>query len=152
MQRPNIISRRRTRQRGSAMVELALSFLGFIMLIFGVFDFSWAVYAQTFCFAEAQDAVRWASVRGSENPDGPCNGDDVTNFVKSQNVGLAPSSISVETKWLTSGGSWSANPTGNNSPGSVVRVTISYPIIPLSGVGIRQGFDVHATSETIVSN
>src|SRR4051812_37173250 len=111
------VSRKSRRQRGSTLVELSLSFLGFILLIGGVFDFSWALYAQTFCYSEAQDAVRWASVRGSENPDGPCTVSDIETYVRSQNVGLTSSSITVTPKWLTSGGSWATTPTGNNSPG-----------------------------------
>jgi Flp pilus assembly protein TadG len=147
----SVASARRRSQRGSAMVELALTFLGFLLLLFGIMDFSWAVYIQTFCYAEAQDAVRWASVRGSES-NSPAQGTDVQTFVQSQAVGLSASSLTVKTCWLNSDGSSCDTPSGFNTPGSNVQVTISYPVSPLSYIGLVQGFTVSATGNTVINN
>lgn len=152
MKRSSIPVVRRRGRRGSALIELSISFLGFMMLMFGVFDFSWAVYAQTFCYAEAQDAVRWASVRGSESSS-PATANDIQTYVRSQAVGLTKSSITVTSCWFTAGTSTGCpGPNGNNSPGSNVQVTVSYPISPLSGVAIRTGFTVSAKANTVINN
>ena len=143
---------KKKRQRGSVMVELALSFLGFGLLVFGIMDFGWAIMIQTFCYAEAQDAVRWASVRGSESST-PATGNDVYDYVISMAAGIPSNGISVETKWFTSGDSaWSSTATGHNTPGSNVKVTVSYNFSPLSGVAIKKSMTLTATANTVINN
>lgn len=53
-----ISSRRRRRQRGNTILESGLCFLGFMMLSFGLIEFSLAVYAYNFCSYAARDASR----------------------------------------------------------------------------------------------
>ena len=103
---------RRKRQRGSGLVEGALCFSAFLVIIFGVMEFAVAVYAYNFCSYAAQDAARWASTRGANYPT-PASSADVQNHVVNQAVGLA-SSVSVTTTWAP-----------NNSPGGTVRVTVA---------------------------
>ena len=129
---------RRHPRRGSALIETALSFSAFLLLTFGVMEFSMAVFAYNFCSYAARDATRWASVRGSSIAS-PATNDDIKAFVKSQAVGLISNSIGVTTTWVP-----------DNSPGSEVRVAVTYDVIPLAGLAIKNTLKVGSTAQTTV--
>jgi Flp pilus assembly protein TadG len=147
------------------MVELALCFMGFLLLTFGCMDFGWGIYAYNFCSFAAQDAARWASVRGSSSvlTGAPATKDSITAFVKSQAVGLDPSLLTVTTTWMN-GPTWtstcstdtpptcSSTPTGYNIAGDYLLVTVSYTIKPLSGLAIKQDLLVSSTARYVISN
>ena len=130
---------KRRGQRGSALVELAITLMGFLLLTFGVIDFGMAVYASTTCVSTAEDAARWASVNGSQSLT-PATSDSVTAYVKNSATSLDPaidpSQLNVNTTW-----------TPNNSPGSTVRVTVSYTFNPFSYVAMRQSINLSGTAQ-----
>lgn len=157
---------RRAKQSGSAMVELALTFMAFALLMFGIMDFGWAVYAQTFCYTASQDAVRWASVHGSESST-PAAESDVQTYIRNEAVGLITSNVTVLTCWYTTStpipsisanslpAAGSANcpgPTGNNSPGSNVLVVVQYPFSMLSGLALKQNLTFSSTAVSVINN
>jgi Flp pilus assembly protein TadG len=145
---------RLTSEQGSSTVEFALVLTILLTLMFGVMDFSQALYAYHFISNAAREATRYASVRGSSfgtacaNPPPvqyACHavdpgGADVTAYVGSivapgvyvsgsANSSCAtPSSVgqlNVCTTWL------GTTPTGAtcstaNSPGCVVEVEVLY--------------------------
>jgi Flp pilus assembly protein TadG len=131
---------RRSRQKGSAMLELALSFMGFLMLTLGSMEFGWAIYAYNSCAYAAQSGARWASVNGSLSPS-PATATSVTSFVQSQLVALNPSLMTVNTSWSP-----------NNSPGSTVTVTVSYTVVPLVGLAIQSSFNVSSTGQMVIDH
>jgi len=131
------------------MVELALCFLGFLLLTVGTMEFGMAMYAYNSCTFLARDGSRWASVHGSQSQtaasctasqgvaDGcPANSTDVQNYVTSQSIGLDTSQFTVTTNW-----------TPNNTPGAEVTVTVAYNIVPLAGLALKQNMNVSSTSE-----
>ena len=122
------------------MVELAITFLGFFMMIFGVMEFSMAIYAYDFCYAEAQETAHYASLHGSQAP-APASASDLTAFVKARNIGLNPSLLKVTTTW---------DP--DNNPGSTVTVKVAYTIVPLIGAALRSNLDVSATAGRPINN
>jgi len=146
------------------MVELALCLMGFLLLTFGCMDFGWGIYAYNFCSFAAQDAARWASVRGSQSvlSGAPATKDSITAFVKSEAVGLDPSLITVTTTWMNgptySGCATATPPTCSNTPagydiaGDYLLVTVSYTIKPLSGLTIKQDLLVSSTAQYVISN
>jgi Flp pilus assembly protein TadG len=136
-------------QRGSALLELAICFLSFLMLVFGALDFGMAVYAYNFCTYAARDASRWATVHGAEsatasdcsaNPGiaGGCaaNSTDVSNYVSTMAVGLTASNLAVTTTW-----------TPNTNPGAEVNVKVAYAVVPLSGLALRTTLNVSSASQ-----
>jgi Flp pilus assembly protein TadG len=138
-------------ERGSAIIELALCLLGFMMLTMGAMDFGWAVYAYNFCSYASQDAARWASVHGSLSTS-PAAVSDVQTYVSSQAVGLTPSLLTTTVCWSGSCPTSGSPPSGANVPGSPVSVKVAYQIQPLTGLGIRQAFTVGASAQFVISH
>jgi Flp pilus assembly protein TadG len=144
-----VTRRRRNGQKGSAIVELSICFLGFFMLTLGALDFGWAVYAYNFCTFAARDASRWATVHGSSSATssncsgspgiaGGCaaNSSDVSSYVSAMAVGLNTSNLTVTTTW-----------TPDTNPGAEVNVTVAYAVAPIAGIGFQQSFNVSSSSQ-----
>ncbi|MGI9101632.1 MAG: TadE/TadG family type IV pilus assembly protein [Terriglobales bacterium] len=107
---------RRTRERGNAMIESALTAVLLFMLTFGIVGFGRAVWAYGWVSHAAREASRWAAVRGSQSGRAAAT-TDVTNFVTSELAGLSnnQNQLNVSTVWAP-----------NNDPGSYVQVTVQY--------------------------
>ena len=131
--------RRRNRRRGSGLLEGALCFSSFLFITFGVMEFAMAVYGYNFCQYAAEDAARWASTRGANYPT-PAAAGDVQTYVTKEAIGLA-NTPTVTTTW-----------TPDNKPGSIVQVTVTYTVIPLTGVTLHGNFQVSATAQMVISN
>jgi Flp pilus assembly protein TadG len=132
-------ARRRKRQRGSGLLEGALCFSSFLFITFGVMEFAMAVYGYNFCNWAAEDAARWASTRGANYPT-PATAGSIQNYVTNEAIGLT-NSLTVATTWAP-----------NNSPGSTVQVTVTYTVIPLTGVTLHANFQVSGTAQMVISN
>jgi Flp pilus assembly protein TadG len=120
------------------MIEGALCFSAFLMLTFGVMEFALTIYAYDFCAYAAQDAARWASARGANYP-APVSASDVRNYVVNQAIGLP--SVTVATTW-----------TPNNSPGSTVGVTVSYNVVPLTGLALHSKLQLSSSAVMAITN
>ena len=112
------------------MVEAALSLVVFLLLLFGILDFSRAVYSYHFVSSAARAASRWASVRGSTctglSGGCPATAANVQTYVQ----GLAPGGIT--SGQVTATTTWPQNPTNcpappSNAPLCDVKVVVSYP-------------------------
>ena len=67
-------------ESGSGLIEYAIAFIAFMMLMFGITGFGHALYAYTFVSNVARDASRWAAVNGSTcGSDNSCNGAGIMN-------------------------------------------------------------------------
>lgn len=111
--------RRRRLQRGSTLVEGALTLTVLLMVVFGIMDFGRLVWWRTMLADAAREGSRYASMRGSTVTQ-PATAADVTTDVKKSIGGMDTSALNVSTTW---------NP--NNQPGSTVQVTVSYNFSPL---------------------
>ncbi|HLJ49918.1 MAG TPA: TadE family protein [Bryobacteraceae bacterium] len=118
-------------------MESALTLTAFILLMFGLLDFGYAVYAYDFCSYAARVATRYASVNGNAG----ATQSTVANYVKSQAVGLLPNNLTI-----------TMNPTtlSSSTVGDPVTVTVSYNVSPLSGLGLKQAMTVSSTSQLYV--
>ena len=133
------------REEGSSLIETALSSSIVLVLIFGIFEISLALYSYHCIGEAAREGSRYAIVRGSTS----CvNTSNLTNcnatalqiqtYVKSINVpGLNSAQyMTVSTSWLNDSATmpttWSNCTVGIcNSPGNMVRVQVAFAL-PLS--------------------
>lgn len=138
------VRRLRRRQRGSAMVESTLCFLGFIFLVVGLMEFSMAVYAYNFVTWVASDAARYASLHGFHSSS-PVGVTQIRNYVRGQAVALVSSRVTINENpgfiWIP-----------NNHPGSVVQIRVNYTVHPLVGMLMRNNLVVSSTSRMVISN
>jgi Flp pilus assembly protein TadG len=120
--------------RGQTYAEFMMVVLPTLLLLFGIVSFAMTVYTYNFLSNASRDAVRYAIVHGSKSAS-PATADDIQTFVRNEAKGLTASSINVTTCWNPQNSC--PGPTGNNSPGKVVSVAVSYsfhPFYPFASV------------------
>ena len=130
---------------GSALVEMAISCLLLIPILFGLIQLTFALYCYHYSADAAREASRFAAVRGANCAKflkvsaycSPTDGDalgatanDVAQFVKQLGYPYSASATTA-VKWCTKSGtnsaSWtSCSTTRSNSPGNQVQVTVTY--------------------------
>jgi len=116
--------------RGQTFAEFAIVVLPMLLLFFGIVSFAMTVYTYNFLSNAARDAVRYAIVHGSKSSS-PATADDIQTFVRNEAKGLKASSINVTTCWNPQAPpNTCPGPTGNNAPGKVVSVDVSYSLHP----------------------
>lgn len=126
-------------ERGSALIEGALSLTVFLMIIFGIMEFGRAVFAYNFVSSAARTASRYAMVRGSSSGH-PATTSDISNFVSNQAIGLDRSAVTVTTTW-----------TPDNSPGSTVKVAVKYSFQPIAPFIPTGTWNLQTSSQIIVA-
>lgn len=134
----NLLVRLALNDRGSEIVEFAFSICLWMMGAFLVMYGSFALYAAHFVANAAEEAARFAMVRGSSWNGASCSSNlldctasstDIQNYViKMLPPGLSSSNLTVSTSWpgTTSTGGTCDSQDGTNSPNCVVQVTVGY--------------------------
>jgi hypothetical protein len=143
----------RPAQRGSSLVELAFVLVFLLTVLFGIIDFSRALYTYHFVSNAAREATRWASVRGATTslPGGAA--DDVSVQALVSNVpgmGLDPAQITTLISWPIEPYSSPACAANIKNPGCVVQVQVHYTytfIFPF----LPSGFTMSSTSQMVIS-
>jgi len=165
--------RRAREERGSALVEFAISAVLLIMLLFGVFQGMLAMYIYHYTAWAAQQGARFAQVRGytwsslgvsnycgtSAPPnftmayDCEAKTSDIQNYVQTLGA-INPSSLTINTtkSYVWPGHTPSGSTAGcaqTNSKGCLVQVTATYtfnfiPFVPFTGLKMT------ATSEKVI--
>jgi Flp pilus assembly protein TadG len=108
---------------GQVVAEFALVLTPCLALFFGIINFALALYCYDFVCYSAQQAVRYATVRGATAAS-PVSAAQVQSYVDTLVAGvLKTNSMTVTTTWSP-----------NNSPGSVVTVVVSYSYPPLTSL------------------
>jgi Flp pilus assembly protein TadG len=161
-------------ERGSALVEFAITVTMLMSLTVGVIGFSLAMYSYHFVSSAAQQGVRFASLRGytwskdaadncsSSAPpnftmvyDCTASSTDIQNYVQSlATVAINQSSVTINT---TSSFIWPGQtPSGStstcspaNSQGCVVKVTVKYTF-NFFGIERLAPLSMSATSQGVV--
>ena len=135
----------RGRRRGSSMVEFSLVFMILLTLVFGALEVGRTVWSYNTLAHAARQATRYASVRSDlGDPGYSASPNPIDAIVHTNAPGLNPSLLTVTKTW-----------TPNNSPGSRVQVTVSYPIDLIAArffAGGNGSFNVSATSTLTVLN
>ncbi|HEX3661518.1 MAG TPA: TadE/TadG family type IV pilus assembly protein [Acidobacteriaceae bacterium] len=137
---------------GSNLVEFSLVATLLFLLLIGIIDCSLAFYAHHFVSSAAEEATRYAAVRGADwsspcstsappnftlSYDCTASASDIQNYVQSlAPPGIVASSITVNTTssyvWPGTTPDCSSGPctscsTNSNSQGCFVRVQVNYP-------------------------
>ena len=136
--RIQISAKRRRSQAGNTMVETALVITCYLMIVFGIIEFSQATFAWNFVSYAARNATRYASVHGATSQT-IATAQSVTNVVLAQAVALNNSNLTVSTTW-----------TPNNQPGSTVQVKVSYLYKPLLVVVFPSVQTFSSTSQMVI--
>jgi Flp pilus assembly protein TadG len=100
------------RNKGAAIVEFALGFMLFIMMLVGLMEFGRAVWVYTTVAQATRQGARYAVVHGSANP---ATADQIASVVAANAVGLDPNNLTVTTTWSPA-----------NQRGAVVQVQVRY--------------------------
>ncbi|MGO8720235.1 MAG: TadE/TadG family type IV pilus assembly protein [Acidobacteriaceae bacterium] len=144
-------------EQGAAMVEMALSMVILVTIIFGVMEGCLALYSYHFVSDAAREGSRFAIVRGSacQAPGYECNATagQIQTYVQNLGFpGINPSNMTVTTAWSAypAGGTCSPSATCNN-PGNLVTVTVKYNF-PLSIPFIKSSvISMGSTSAMVIS-
>ena len=102
------------------MLESALVFTVFMVMVFGIMDWGRMMLANNFVSYAAREATRYASVHGTASGHS-CTSTDLTNLVNGAAVGLDTSKITVTPTWSP-----------NHNAGSTVSVTVQYAFTPIA--------------------
>ncbi len=137
-------------QRGSTMVEFALSAGVMLLLIFGIMECALEVYAYHTISTAARLGTRWAMVRGSDCPAPACpaGATDVSNYVLTQVPLLDTSKVTVATTWSNTADCAAAT---KNAAGCTVAVTVSYPFNLALPFIWKSAPTLSSTSEVVIS-
>ena len=140
-------------ERGAGLVEFAIASAAFLLFIFGIIEFGFALFTYHSVSNAARLGSRWAIVRGAScNTLDHCNASssDIQTFVQSQVVAVMdPTQVTVTATWPGNGGSCAS---GSKARGCPVIVTVSYPFnfaIPyVSGTQLQ----ISSTSQMTIAN
>jgi Flp pilus assembly protein TadG len=137
------------------MVEMALTIIVLLTVIFGVFEICLALYTYHFISDAAREGSRFAIVRGStcQSPGYECNATpaQIQTYVQGLGFpGINPSAMTVTTSWAAYANSTCVTATCND-PGNQVTVTVNYkfplsiPFIPSTNLSMT------STSSMVIS-
>ena len=150
-------------ERGSTLVEFALTFILLMLFVLGISAFGHALYVYHFLSNSAREATRFASVHGSTCNDdlscsttgGPATDSNsvVDDYVRTMiPPGVDSSQLTTSVTYpLVSGGPTDCAST-KNAPGCTVQVQLSYnfrfifPLLPSSP------FTLSSTSDMVVAH
>ena len=138
-------------RRGSTIVEFALSFMLFIVILLTLMEVGRAMWTYTTLAHAARQAGRYCMVRGSLNP---AVARELHAIVEKSCLGLDPSSIQLETKWKDpDDGRVSANAAAVER-GDVIEVKVKYPFQLVTGSLIlgQQSLLMSAKTRMVVAN
>jgi Flp pilus assembly protein TadG len=138
--REPLLNRGRGSQRGTSMAEFALIAIPCLTLFFGIMNFALALYCYDFVGYSAQQAARYAIVHGAT-----ATTVATTGSVKTYVAGLVAGVL--DTTLLTVTTAWSPN----NSPGSVVTVTVGYTFKPLTALVSTVNINLSQTAAMVIS-
>jgi Flp pilus assembly protein TadG len=147
---------RKHSQRGATMPEMAVAAACFFALLFGIIDFSRALYTYNFVGQLAREGARYWIVRGSTSCTNSnsqlanCNATtaEITAYVKSLNEGATSTpliSVSPAPVSCPNGG------VASTAPGCTVSVTVTYPFKFMMGFVPKATLNMSSTSEMVVS-
>lgn len=136
-------------QRGASMPEMVIVAGVLLSILFGIIDFSRAMYTYSFVAELAREGARWAIVRGSQctalDHCGATSG-DVQTYLQSRSEGVTiASSISASATWP------SCSTAPSNAPGCLVVVTVSYPFHFIAPFVSKAQINMSSTSQMVIS-
>ena len=121
--------------RGSQLVEFGFASVLFFMLLFGIIEFSRAIWTYDTVAHAAKEGARFAIVRGAESGRA-ASADAVEDHVLDTATGLT--GVAVTTTWHP-----------DNQPGSAVQVRVDCPFQPV--VPFLPSMTLTSTSRMVIA-
>ena len=158
---------RRHTQKGSALIEFAVSLIVILSVLFGIIDVGRALYAYDWVANAARKGSRFMMVRGTpgclRNPHllsggCPATSADAINYVKNANgngidtTGIDPNQVTVTSLCFVTPTIGSLPPCADTT---WVQVKVIYHfkfITPFLDAAFPSGWDMHSSSQVIVQN
>jgi Flp pilus assembly protein TadG len=161
------------REKGSTLLEFAVTLTFFLLMMFGVLDFGRALYAYHFVSSAARQATRWAAVNGETcADDGSCNGtapmnngpasaSDIQSYVTNITPpGIDPTKVTTTPTWTAPTGSpniCTSAVTGlggpfENYPGCTVEVEVQYKFNFVAPIISKATVTMSSTSEMVIAH
>jgi len=151
--------------RGESLIEFAFTASVLLAGLFGIMDFSRALYTYHFVSYAAQEGTRYASVRGADwssscssygSYDCIASSADITSYVQGLAMpGIESTSITVTPSWPQENAdetSTGCNTTETeNSKGCLVKVVVSYPFHFFLPYLPKSSLTMQATSEGVIA-
>jgi Flp pilus assembly protein TadG len=145
---------------GTATVEFAISASVLLMLVFGIIELSYALYAYNYVSDAARVATRYAVVRGSSctgMPDCGITAAELQTYVQGiAYPGIKPGSLSVSTTWLSASSTqpttWTACGGQCNEPGNAVEIEVTYSFPLYLAFWKSTSLSLTSTSQMVISN
>ena len=111
-----LISQRNQRRRGAVIVEFALVFMMYLVIVLGLMEFGRCMWTYATVAHAARQAARFCMVRGTINP---TTTTEIESVVKRFAVGLEDSKLIVNTTY---------DPTDPDfRRGAIIEVEVGYP-------------------------
>jgi Flp pilus assembly protein TadG len=122
-------------RRGAALVEAAMAYNAFFLLIIGIIVVGLGVFRYQQVAWLAREGARYASVRGAqfaqETGKAAATTTDISNYVKGKAAGLDTTNLTVTTTWNTSNNLTDPSTGKKNT----VSVTVRYAWVPEALLG-----------------
>jgi Flp pilus assembly protein TadG len=123
-------------ERGSSLVEMALSISALVTIVVGIMALSIALYSYFYISDAAREATRYAIVRGNDQT-GDCTSPglanciaqtaDIQSYVRGLGFpGITSGNLGVTTTWLTSAGAACGITDSCKAAGNLVKSTVTY--------------------------
>lgn len=109
------------RQRGATLIEMVLVIGLFLMIVFGIIEFGRAVWNYNTLSYAVREGSRFAIVNGSGTGTPAATESLIKQRVIASGTGLNLQASQIQVAYT---------PSGDNSPGSSVTVTATYPFVP----------------------
>ena len=123
-------------ERGSELIEFALSFTVLMLVIFGVVELGLAVWQRNMVSNLAQEGARWASVHGAASAS-PATSSDVQTYVNTRSVGM---NVTVTAAW-----------TPDAKAGSTVTVQVQKSFAGFTSYVLPSALTLSSTAKMIVA-
>jgi Flp pilus assembly protein TadG len=142
-------------QRGTVLVEQALTVTFLCSIMFGIVECGRMLYAYHFVSSAARDASRWASVRSQTSNLGHAGHGNIQTLVQPPNgMGLDPAQVTATINWVPPQNNTPLCPAAglpSDKPGCMVSVQVQYVYqftLPLVRAGT---ITMQSTSETLIT-
>src|SRR5436190_17901259 len=133
------MTHRKRNEKGAVLLEHALVFLLFFVVLYGIMEFGRIVYLYNSLAGATRGAARFAIVHGSRST-APATNDDIRARLLQWGIAFDPAALTVNTTWSP-----------NNAPGSRVRIDSSYNISLMTGLIYTAPLRTVSRSEMVIS-
>ena len=130
--------RRAASERGSTLVEFALVFLLFVVLVVATMELGRGVWLYVTVAHAARQGVRYAQVRGDA-----ATITGIKEFVESAAIGLDAEKLTVNPTWTSE----------DRERGSIVQLDVSYPLelVASSLLGLPSSLQLSSRARKIIA-